>query len=78
MSVLSSIVIPYGFLSIGFVVLGLLLVASASISVECYNKNDQMKTDSKGNFNFSATMVAFGFVVAMVGGLATYTKYKTP
>ncbi len=47
------------------------IVASSSIGIECYNKEQSLKTEKKGNFNFliAGTIVPFVGMAGFVGYL---------
>lgn len=60
------------FTAISLLVVGILSIATSSIAIECYNKNEQMKTDKKDNYNFIIVNLTFAIVMVIVSFASAY------
>jgi formate hydrogenlyase subunit 3/multisubunit Na+/H+ antiporter MnhD subunit len=61
-----------------FVVLtGVIFLASASIGLEAYNNDENLRKDKKSNYNFLAVSAAFSGFIMLVGAYLLYRAYTT-
>jgi len=64
------------FTAISLLVVGILSIATSSIAIECYNKNEQMKTDKKDNYNFVIVNLTFAIIMVLVSLASAYLAIR--
>lgn len=60
----------------GMLIIGTLSVATASIAIECYNKNETMKNEKKHNFNFVIATLVSGIVAILSAFIGMFKGIK--
>lgn len=58
--------------AISLLLVGILSIATSSIAIECYNKNESMKTEKKDNYNFIIVNLVFAIIMVIVSFASAY------
>lgn len=62
--------------AIALLILGVFSIASSSMGVECYNKNESFKTEKQSNFNFLIVNLTSAIVMVIVSFVSIYMSVK--
>ncbi len=54
-------------------IIGVFTVAVSSISIQCFNKHKDFKTEKETNFNFTIVALASGVLTILIGSSAMAT-----
>jgi hypothetical protein len=55
---------------------GIFSIATSSIAIECYNKNETIKKEKENNFNFLISNLVCAILLVIVGCLSIYFAFK--
>ena len=62
--------------AISLLLVGILSIATSSIAIECYEKNAQMKTDKKDNYNFIIVNLTAAIIMVFVSFASIYFSIR--
>lgn len=55
---------------------GIFSIATSSIAVECYNKNESLKKEKQTNFNFVVSNLVCAIILIIVGCISIYFAFS--
>lgn len=58
--------------AISLLLVGIFSIATSSIAIECYNKNETMKNEKKDNYNFIIVNLTFAILMVLVSFASAY------
>ncbi len=64
------------FTALGMLIIGTLSVATASIAIECFNKNKPFKDTKESNFKFIIGTLVSGIVAILSAMFGMYKSFK--
>lgn len=63
---------------IALFILGVLSIATSSITIECYNKHESYKKEKKDNFNFAIATLVSGILAVLSGCVSMAVLARKP
>jgi hypothetical protein len=64
-------------IALSVLVTAVLAIATSSIATECYDKNPELKTEKKDNYNYIIVTLVMNILMILVAFYSLYLSFKT-